>query len=86
MQEFAELIDRIKRIEEFLGLRPFNISIKYMSVKTRLTEAEKRESSILAKKLIELQIDFPLFMQDVDPLDPDLDMEIGFKTYEDLSR
>lgn len=43
----------------------------------------------IAAVLIELQQlmqDHPLFFQDVDPNDPDLDMNVGFKTYEQLKR
>ena len=38
----------------------------------------------LAGILIQLRKDYLLFLKDVDPNDPDLNMEFGFRTYEEL--
>jgi hypothetical protein len=40
----------------------------------------------LAAILIRLHQDYPMFLKDVTPDDPDLDMDIGFKTYDELER
>ena len=40
----------------------------------------------LAAILIRLYQDYPLFLKDVAPDDPDLDIDRGFKTYDELER
>ena len=46
----------------------------------------KDDAQKLARIIIELRKKYPLFLKDVDPNDPDLDMDRGFKTYEELKR
>ena len=40
----------------------------------------------LAAILIRLYQDYPLFLKDVTTGDPDLDMDRGFKTYDELEK
>ena len=51
-----------------------------------MSEQLKKDARDLAKILIQLQQDYPLFFTDVADDDPDLDLEAGFKTYEKLMR
>ena len=46
----------------------------------------KDDARKLATILIQLYQDYPLFLKDVAPDDPDLDMDRGFKTYDELER
>ena len=50
----------------------------------RIQVANTETAKQLAAILLQLQKNYPLFFKDVDPNDPDLDMECGFKTYEQL--
>ena len=52
----------------------------------RQLQGMKEDAQKLARILIELRKKYPLFLKDVDPNDPDLDMDRGFKTYEELKR
>jgi len=51
-----------------------------------LSKSMKTDAKQLAAKLIQLHQDYPFFFQDVDPNDPDLDIDRGFSTYEQLKR
>ena len=44
------------------------------------------DARTLAAIVIQLQQDYSMFLKDVAPDDPDLDMDIGFKTYDELER
>ena len=44
----------------------------------------KEDAEKLAEILIQLRKDYPLFLQDIAPDDPDLDMNRGFKCFEKL--
>ena len=46
----------------------------------------KDDARKLASILIQLHQDYPLFLKDVASDDPDLDMDRGFKTYDELER
>ena len=50
------------------------------------TLSMKREFKILAELLIQLQRTYPWLFADVSPDDPDLDMDRGFKTYDELEK
>ena len=47
-------------------------------------EQLKKDARDLAKILIQLQQDYPLFFTDVVDDDPDLEQDTGFKLYEKL--
>ena len=46
----------------------------------------KDDARKLAAILIQLHQDYPLFLKDVAPDDSDLDMDRGFKTYDELEK
>lgn len=60
-----------------------NYKIGYAS---RKSDCQTDTSKQLATILIQLYQDYPLFFKDVDADDHELDMDRGFKTYDEMMR